>query len=66
MPHMQDDFPLNLSTLYDRAVWLYPDQEIVSVESDLPDESSHGHATLCSCQVPKTTSSAEVTSPIVT
>ena len=23
MPHMQD-FPLNLSTLYDRAVWLYP------------------------------------------
>ena len=33
MPHMQD-FPLNLSTLYDRAVWLYPDQEIVSVESD--------------------------------
>jgi fatty-acyl-CoA synthase len=31
---MQDDFPLNLSTLYDRAVWLYPDQEIVSVESD--------------------------------
>ena len=34
MPHMQDDFPLNLSTLYDRAVWLYPDQEIVSVESD--------------------------------
>jgi acyl-CoA synthetase (AMP-forming)/AMP-acid ligase II len=34
MPHMQDDFPLNLSTLYERAVWLYPDQEIVSVESD--------------------------------
>ena len=34
MPHMQDDFPLNLSTLYDRAVWLHPDQEIVSVESD--------------------------------
>ena len=33
MPHMQD-FPLNLSTLYDRAVWLYPDQEIVSVEWD--------------------------------
>ena len=29
MPHMQD-FPLDLSTLYDRAVWLYPDQEIVS------------------------------------
>ncbi|CAN5812156.1 fatty acid--CoA ligase [soil metagenome] len=34
MPHMQDDFPLLLSTLYDRAVGLYPDQEIVSVESD--------------------------------
>ncbi len=34
MPHMQDDFPLNLSTLYDRSVWLYPDQEIVSVEAD--------------------------------
>lgn len=34
MPHMQDDFPLNLSTLYDRAVRLFPDQEIVSVESD--------------------------------
>ncbi len=32
--HMQDDFPLNLATLYDRAVWLYPDQEIVSVEQD--------------------------------
>ncbi len=31
---MQDDFPLLLSTLYDRAVALYPDQEIVSVESD--------------------------------
>ncbi|MFQ5948686.1 MAG: long-chain fatty acid--CoA ligase [Acidimicrobiia bacterium] len=34
MPHMMDDFPLLLSTLYDRAVRLYPDQEIVSVESD--------------------------------
>jgi fatty-acyl-CoA synthase len=34
MPHMQDDYQLNLSTLYDRAVWLYPDQEIVSVEPD--------------------------------
>ena len=34
MPHMQDDFPLLLSTLYDRAVRLYPDQEIVSVEAD--------------------------------
>ncbi|HKX74367.1 MAG TPA: long-chain fatty acid--CoA ligase [Acidimicrobiia bacterium] len=28
------DFPLLLSTLYDRAVRLYPDQEVVSVESD--------------------------------
>ncbi|NNF65152.1 MAG: long-chain fatty acid--CoA ligase [Acidimicrobiia bacterium] len=28
-----DDFPLLLSTLYDRAVWLFPDQEIVSVSS---------------------------------
>lgn len=34
MPHMQDDFPLLLSTLYDNAVWQFPDQEIVSVESD--------------------------------
>lgn len=34
MPHMQDDFPLLLSTLYDRGVWLFPDQEIVSVEHD--------------------------------
>jgi acyl-CoA synthetase (AMP-forming)/AMP-acid ligase II len=34
MMHMQDDFPLILSTLYDRAVWLYPDREIVSVEAD--------------------------------
>jgi fatty-acyl-CoA synthase len=34
MPHMQDDFPLLLSTLYDQAVRLYPDQEIVSVEAD--------------------------------
>lgn len=33
--HMQDDFPLLLSTLYDRAVWINPDQEVVSVESDL-------------------------------
>jgi acyl-CoA synthetase (AMP-forming)/AMP-acid ligase II len=33
--HMQDDFPLLLSTLYDRAVWIHPDQELVSVESDL-------------------------------
>ncbi len=34
MPHMMDDFPLLMSTLYERAVWLYPDQEIVSVEHD--------------------------------
>ena len=34
MPHMQDDFPLLLSTLYDHAVWQFPDQEIVSVEAD--------------------------------
>lgn len=33
--HMQDDFPLLLSTLYDNAVWQYPHQEIVSVEDDL-------------------------------
>lgn len=33
MPHMMD-FPLLLSTLYDRAVRLFPDQEVVSVESD--------------------------------
>jgi fatty-acyl-CoA synthase len=31
---MMDDFPLVLSTLYDRAVRLFPDQEIVSVEPD--------------------------------
>lgn len=34
MPHMQDDFPLLLSTLYQQSVDLYPDQEVVSVESD--------------------------------
>ena len=34
MPHMMDDFPLKMSTLYDQAVRLYPDSEIVSVESD--------------------------------
>jgi fatty-acyl-CoA synthase len=33
--HMQDDFPLLLSTLYDHAVWVHPDQEVVSVEADL-------------------------------
>ena len=32
--HMQDDFPLLLSTLYDHAVWIYPDQEVVSVGHD--------------------------------
>lgn len=31
---MMDDFPLNLSTLYQRAVRIYPAQEIVSVEHD--------------------------------
>ena len=31
---MQDDFPLLLSTLYQQAVDLYPDREIVSVEAD--------------------------------
>jgi fatty-acyl-CoA synthase len=31
---MQDDFPLLLSSLYDHAVWIHPDQEIVSVEAD--------------------------------
>ena len=35
MPHMMDDFPLLLSTVYQRAAALYPDQEIVSVEADL-------------------------------
>jgi fatty-acyl-CoA synthase len=33
MAHMQD-FPLLLSTLYDHAVWIHPDQEIVSVQHD--------------------------------
>ncbi len=37
MPHMMDDFPLLMSTLYDRAVRLYADREIVSVESDLSE-----------------------------
>jgi len=32
--HMQDDFPLLLSTLYDHATWIHPDQEVVSVEAD--------------------------------
>ena len=32
--HMQDDFPLLMSTLYDHGVRHFPDQEIVSVESD--------------------------------
>ncbi len=35
MPHMQDDFPLLLSTLYQRSVDLFPDQTIVSIEHDL-------------------------------
>jgi len=35
VPHMMDDFPLLLSTLYDRSVFLYPEREIVSVEHDL-------------------------------
>ncbi len=34
MPHMMDDFPLRMSTLYDQAVRLHPSSEIVSVESD--------------------------------
>jgi len=38
---MMDDHPLLLSTLYDRGVWLFPDQRIVSVESD----GSVGHTT---------------------
>jgi acyl-CoA synthetase (AMP-forming)/AMP-acid ligase II len=33
--HMQDDFPLLMSTLYENAVWQYGEQEIVSVEADL-------------------------------
>ncbi len=33
-PHMMN-YPLLLSTLYDRAVRIYPDQEIISVEPDL-------------------------------
>ncbi|HJU82020.1 MAG TPA: long-chain fatty acid--CoA ligase [Acidimicrobiia bacterium] len=33
MPHSMD-FPLLLSTLYNRTVRIFPDQEIVSVESD--------------------------------
>ncbi len=32
--HMMDDFPLLMSTLYDHGVRQFPDQEIVSVESD--------------------------------
>ena len=38
--HMQDDFPLLLSTLYDNAVWQYPNQEIVSVDADLSIQRS--------------------------
>src|SRR5665811_1973261 len=32
---MMDDFPLLLSTLYDHAVEVFPDQQIISVEADL-------------------------------
>ncbi len=32
--HMQDDFPLLMSTLYDHGVRHYPNREIVSVEHD--------------------------------
>jgi acyl-CoA synthetase (AMP-forming)/AMP-acid ligase II len=35
VPHMQDDFPLLMSTLYDYAVRHFPQQEIVSVNPDL-------------------------------
>ncbi len=43
--HMQDDFPLLLSTLYDNAVWQFPQQEIVSVESDRSiHRSTYGEA----------------------
>jgi fatty-acyl-CoA synthase len=35
MPHMMDDFPLLLSTLYDHAVRHHPGRGIVSVEHDL-------------------------------
>jgi fatty-acyl-CoA synthase len=35
MPHMQDDFPLLMSTLYDHGVRQFPDREIVSVNADL-------------------------------
>ncbi len=34
MPHMMDDFPLRMSTLYGHAARLYGDSEIVSVEPD--------------------------------
>ncbi|HSM01206.1 MAG TPA: long-chain fatty acid--CoA ligase [Acidimicrobiia bacterium] len=35
MPHMMDDFPLLLSTLYDRSVQIHPERKIVSVGHDL-------------------------------
>jgi acyl-CoA synthetase (AMP-forming)/AMP-acid ligase II len=35
MPHMMDDFPLLLSTLYDRSVRIHPNRKIVSVGHDL-------------------------------
>lgn len=31
MPHMMDDFPLLMSTLYDYGVGLHPEQEVVSI-----------------------------------
>ncbi len=34
MPHMQDDFPLLMSRLYDHAVRIFPDAEIIWVEGD--------------------------------
>ena len=41
MPHMMEDFPLLLSTLYDGAVRLYPEREIVSVEADRASGGPH-------------------------
>ncbi len=45
MPHMMDDFPLLMSTLYDHGVGRFPSREIVSVESDRSrSRSSYGGA----------------------
>jgi acyl-CoA synthetase (AMP-forming)/AMP-acid ligase II len=45
VPHMMDDFPLLLSTLYDHAVEIHSGREIVSVDSDLTvQRSSYGAA----------------------